>query len=83
MSCGKPVVSINFRASADFIVSGVNGFLYDDDRGNMAETIMKAIHADPHISRNARRTAEIYSKENCARSLSQLYSKLVRMDLSR
>ncbi|MBX8631951.1 MAG: glycosyltransferase [Thermoplasmata archaeon] len=83
MSCGKPVAGINYRASTDFIIDGVNGFLFDDNPHSMASKIETALEAGPEISRNARRTAEVYSKENCAMSLSRLYSRLINMDLSR
>ena len=79
MSCGKPVVSINYRAVTDYIVDGENGFLYNEFSDNMAETIDRALSSDASIRKNARRTAERYSKERTSRSLSELYSKILDM----
>ncbi len=83
MACGKPVVSVNYRAVTDFIADGENGFLYDEYYENIAGTIEKAINAAPRIRKNARRTAERYSKENCARTLSELYTRTLNIHLSR
>lgn len=83
MACGKPVVSINYRAVTDFVINGENGYLYDEYSENIARTIEMAMNADTRISRNARRTAEKYSKENCARTLSELYTRTLNIHLSR
>lgn len=79
MSCGKPVVSINYRAVTDFITDGENGFLFSEFSDNMTDTIDRALSADTRISKNARATAERYSKERTARSLSDLYSRVMDM----
>ncbi len=83
MACGKPVVSINYRAVTDFVVSGENGFLYDEYSENIAGTIERAMNAEARVKKNARRTAEKYSKENCARTLSELYTRTLNIHLSR
>ncbi len=82
MSCGKPVVSINYRAITDFIVDGENGFLFNEFQDNMAETIDRALSSDTRIRKNARMTAERYSKERTARSLSELYSRITDMHIN-
>lgn len=82
MSCGKPVVSINYRAVTDFIVDGENGFLYDEFSNNMPEMIDRALSSDTPIRKNARRTAERYSKEKTAKSLSDLYSRVMDIYLN-
>jgi 1,2-diacylglycerol 3-alpha-glucosyltransferase len=82
MSCGKPVVSINYRAVTDFIVDGQNGYLFSEFSDNMAETIDRALTSDGKVRVNARRTAESYSKEKTAKTLSDLYSKVLDMHIN-
>lgn len=79
LACGCPVASINFRAVTDFVIDDFNGFLFDDNLLSIAETMEKAIGAGQSVRQNARRTAERYSKENSARALSDLYTRI--MDL--
>lgn len=82
MSCGKPVVSINYRAVTDYIVDGENGFLFNEFSDSMAEKIDMALSSDSHITKNARRTAERYSKERTAKTLSELYSRIMDMHIN-
>lgn len=82
MSCGKPVVSINYRAVTDYIVDGENGYLFNEFSDNMAETIDRAFSSDVNIRRNARRTAELYSKERTAKLLSELYFRIMDMHIN-
>jgi 1,2-diacylglycerol 3-alpha-glucosyltransferase len=77
MSCGKPVAGLNYRAMADYIVDGQNGFLFNGHEISIARTVERALSCDPSIGRNARRTAEKYSKEKMAKQLSNLYSKIL------
>ena len=83
MSCGKPVVSINYRAVTDYIVDGENGFLFNELSDSMAEKIDMALTSETHIKRNARKTAERYSKERTAKTLSELYFRIMDMHINR
>lgn len=82
MSCGKPVVSINYRAVTDFIVDGENGFLFNELSDSMAEKIDVALSSGTQITRNARKTAERYSKERTAKTLSELYFRIMDMHIT-
>ncbi|MEM3852479.1 MAG: glycosyltransferase [Methanomassiliicoccales archaeon] len=77
MACGRPVASLNYRAVKDYIIDGYNGFLFAAHERSIAATIDRALHCEPHIVRNARKTAEGYSKEKMASQLSELYCKMI------
>ncbi len=76
MACGTPVAGINYRAIPDLIEDNKNGFLFDDDDPlSCANAVIECLECSRDIKRNARKTAEFYSIENCTRKLIDAYEE--------
>ncbi|MEM0448627.1 MAG: glycosyltransferase [Methanomassiliicoccales archaeon] len=73
MACSKPVVGIAYRAVAELIRDGENGYLFQDGEESWKEAILKALKAPRFIGEAARRRAEEYSQEKSARKLIEVY----------
>lgn len=73
MATGKPVAGINFRAIAEIIRPGVNGFLFEDDPASCAHAMKDALNNPNGIRTNAREFAKGYSVEESVVKLVDLY----------
>lgn len=76
MACGTPVVCRDARAFHDIITDRKNGFLFTDPE-QLPETINCAIHATEEVIDMELSTAMENSRENSARKLIELYTKIV------
>ncbi|MCX6776557.1 MAG: glycosyltransferase [Candidatus Micrarchaeota archaeon] len=78
MASGKPVVGADYLALKEIIRENYNGYKFDsDDPDECAEKIIKALKSGEEIKKNARKSAEEFSIENCATRLVKLYEKVV------
>lgn len=78
MASGKPVVGADYLALREIIRDGYNGYKFDpNDPEECAEKIIKALKKTKELGKNARRSAEGFSVENCAMRMVKLYEKMV------
>jgi 1,2-diacylglycerol 3-alpha-glucosyltransferase len=78
MASGKPVVGADYLALREIIRDGYNGYKFNpDDPEECAEKIIKALKKEKELGANARKSAESFSVENCARKMAELYGKMV------
>jgi len=73
MASGKPVAGINFRAVAELVRPGENGFLFDDEPYSCAQAMARALNSTPQIRAAARATAESFSVAESVSKLVELY----------
>ncbi|NLI74224.1 MAG: glycosyltransferase family 4 protein [Euryarchaeota archaeon] len=73
MASGKPVAGINYRAIAEMVQHGKNGFLFEDEPNSCAEAMQCALNCSNHIYQTARATAESYSVDESVTKLLGLY----------
>jgi len=73
MATGKPVACIDYRATAEIVEDGVDGFLFSDGPESCAEAIAKALESPEELGRSARRKAERYSVREGVERLIDLY----------
>jgi 1,2-diacylglycerol 3-alpha-glucosyltransferase len=73
MACGKPVVGVNYRAVAEIIQDGVNGFLFEDDEESWCKAMEKGLNAPPEVKSRARSRAEQYSQREGAKRMVSIY----------
>lgn len=76
MACGTPVVCRDARAFHDIITDRKNGFLFTNPE-QLPETINCAIHATEEVIDMELSTAMDNSRENSARKLIELYTKIM------
>jgi 1,2-diacylglycerol 3-alpha-glucosyltransferase len=77
MACGKPVAGINYRAVAEIVKDGVNGFLFDDSPESCASAMEKALDCSDHVRKAARQSAERYSMTDGIKRLVELYEFVI------
>ncbi|HUL39351.1 MAG TPA: glycosyltransferase [Methanomassiliicoccales archaeon] len=77
MACGKPVVGINYRAVAELVQDGVNGYLFDDDEDSWCRGIRRGLAATPELREKARARAEEYSQREEAKRLVRIYEDAI------
>ena len=77
MACGKPVVGINYRAVAEIVRDGENGFLFDDDEESWCSAVMKGVNASPELRHRARIRAEQFSQREEARRMVKYYQDAI------
>lgn len=73
MACGKPVVGINYRAVAEIIEDGVNGFLFDDDEESWCHAIKRGLESTTDLKERARSRAEQFSQKEEAKRMVGIY----------
>ncbi len=73
MATGKPVACIDYRATAEIVDNGVDGYLFQENLESFTETLRRALTAPPSIGENARRKAERYSITEMAERLVEIY----------
>ena len=75
MAAGVPVVGANARAIPEYVIDGVNGYLFSPgNHVEMAEKILKVFSSD--LSEGARKTAEKYSSSKMTDKLLSLYEEI-------
>jgi 1,2-diacylglycerol 3-alpha-glucosyltransferase len=77
MACGTPVSGINFRAVAEIIDDGRNGFLFEDEPRSCAKAMERAVDCPEEVRIEARRKAERFSLAEGARKLVDVYESVV------
>jgi glycosyltransferase involved in cell wall biosynthesis len=77
MACGLPVACPHGKAFVDYIVDGVNGFLYHASPEGCAAAIARAVSADPAVGANARKTAEEHAIPRSIDMYMALYEEAV------
>lgn len=73
MATGRPVVGIDYRAVAELIRDGENGYLFQDSAGSWKAAMERALSAPPRLREEARRSAERFSQAEGARRLVEVY----------
>lgn len=73
MASGKPVAGVNFRAVAEIVKDGENGFLFDENPESCASAIEAALSCNDEVRRAARHRAEEYSMSDGVRRLVEVY----------
>jgi 1,2-diacylglycerol 3-alpha-glucosyltransferase len=77
MACGKPVVGVNYRAVAEIIQDGVNGFLFEDDEDSWCKAMERGLDSTPEVKRRARSRAEEYSQTEGAKRMISIYQHAI------
>lgn len=73
MACGKPVAGINYRAVAEIVEHGVNGYLFDENPESCANAMENALKSPDHVRAAARQRAEEYSITDSIKDLVKIY----------
>lgn len=76
MACGKPVVGINYRAVAELVKDGINGYLFDDEE-SWCKAVEKGLNATAELRVRARASAEQYSQREQARRMVKIYQDAI------
>ena len=77
MSCGLPVACVKARAFLDIIDDGKNGYFFTGGPEECASAVISCLKEKETIGRCARSTAESFSVNASARSLTELYEKVI------
>ncbi len=77
MASGKPVAGIDYRAVAELVTPGQDGFLFDDSPDSCADAMSAALSSGEDVRKNARRKAEAFGMEKSAVKLVDLYKYAV------
>ena len=85
LASGKPVVGIDFRAVAELVRDGVNGYLFEESPEAWKAAAVRALDAPQGLREEARRSAQRFSQAEGARRLVEVYraaisSKRARME---
>ncbi len=78
MASGRSVAGINYRAVAEIIKNGENGFLFEDDPMSCAEAMENALSANEELGKRARACAERYSVVESTNRLVKLYGDVIK-----
>ncbi len=73
MASGKPVAGIDYRAVAEIVHDGEDGFLFKETPEDWVKAIQLALDADECVKRCARTRAEQFSITEAARRLVDVY----------
>jgi 1,2-diacylglycerol 3-alpha-glucosyltransferase len=79
LASGLPVAGINYRAIAEIVQDGANGYLFGGEPGMCAEAVLKALAAPDEVRRNALDTAKLYEQGACTRRLVEAYEKVLEL----
>ena len=77
MATGKPVAGINFRAVAEMVRPGENGYLFEENARSCATAMKDALEHSQELRTSTRRFALEYSHEKSARKLVELYEATI------
>ncbi|NYT12301.1 MAG: glycosyltransferase family 4 protein [Methanomassiliicoccales archaeon] len=83
MASGKAVACIDYRATAEIVNEGVDGFLFEESVESCSSTLEKALNAPDSIKMNARGTAERYSIDEMAERLVKVYEYAIEQKRER
>jgi 1,2-diacylglycerol 3-alpha-glucosyltransferase len=73
MACGKSVAGINYRAVAEIVKDGVNGFLFDESPESCASAMEAALDCTDDVRSAARQRAKEYSMMDSVGKLVKVY----------
>jgi len=79
-AAGTPVVAIDKMGPSDLIKDGEDGFLTRLNQKDFVDKIEKLLDnplLHRQMSRNAKQNAKVYSAENCAKKLENLYKETI------
>jgi len=77
LASGLPVAGINYRAIAEIVKDGGNGFLFSEEPGTCADAICKTLRAGDDIKGNAVETAKRFEQRACTAKLVEAYGALL------
>ena len=77
MACGKPVAGINYRAVAEIVKDGVNGFLFDESPESCASAMEAALDCTDDVRSAARQRAKEYSMMDSVGKLVKVYEFVI------
>jgi len=78
---GLPIIATKINGTEELIKEGYNGFFVKRDPKDIAEKInilIKDENLRKQMSRNARKTAENYSWDKCAKRTAEVYEELLK-----
>jgi len=67
------VAGINYRAVAEIVEDGVNGYLFDENPESCANAMEKALESPDRVRAAARQRAEEYSMTDSTKDLVEIY----------
>jgi 1,2-diacylglycerol 3-alpha-glucosyltransferase len=73
MAVGKPVACINYRATAEVVKDGVDGYLFENDVESCADILEKAMNAPQELRERARQKALEFSVRKNVEKLVEAY----------
>ncbi len=80
LASGVPVVAVEDEAFTSVVTNGRNGFLVEKNINSFAQktiTILNDPDARKKLNRNAKQSAKQFSIDNTAKSLEQIYTKVI------
>jgi 1,2-diacylglycerol 3-alpha-glucosyltransferase len=77
MACGKSVAGINYRAVAEIVKDGVNGFLFDESPESCASAMEAALDCTDDVRSAARQRAKEYSMMDSVGKLVKVYEFVI------
>jgi len=83
MASGKSVTGINFRAVAEIIEDGVNGYLFEEDPESWVKAARKALDAPPELRARAVQKASSFSTKEGAERLVEIYRSAITSKAAR
>ncbi len=83
MAMGKPVVGINFRAVAELIEDGVNGYLFEEDPVSWMRATEKALDSAKEMGAKAIECASKFSVADGTKRLVDLYGFAIKAKAGR
>jgi len=73
MATGKPVACIDYRATAEIVNDGEDGYLFQDDLDSCVTSLERALDSPDSLRKKARGTAERYSMTGMVEKLVGIY----------
>lgn len=78
MACGTPVAGADYLGIKEVVKNGFNGHTFNPDSADeCAHAVTKTMKEKNKLSKNARKTAEKYSIQQCTKKLEKLYETLL------
>lgn len=83
MATGKPVTGINYRAVAEIIRDGKNGYLFEEDPKSWKAAVQSALNAPLEIKQEAVKRAASFSTKEGSERLIEIYNFAIRSKAAR
>jgi 1,2-diacylglycerol 3-alpha-glucosyltransferase len=83
MATGRSVTGINYRAVAEVIEDGVNGYLFEENPESWVMAVKKALNAPPGIRERAVQRAGSFSTKEGTERLVEIYQTAIRSKAAR